>query len=66
MKKDTLKLSKFKLVKFEIAKLSDLRSIRGGNENSSQICTVTDTSTDDSTVDCVKTVKPNKTVSVNC
>lgn len=57
MKKETFKLTKFSLEKFEIAKLSNLKIIRGGNGDSSQICTVTDT-TGDSTGDCIKPVKP--------
>lgn len=59
------KQKKFILEKFEVAKLSNLKIIRGGNgDDSSQICTVTDT-TGDSTADCIKPVKPIRPVSGN-
>ena len=56
------KQKKFILQKFEVAKLTNLKVIRGGNaDDSSQICTVTDTISD-STSDCIKPVKPVKPV----
>jgi hypothetical protein len=61
MKKQT----KFILEKFEIAKLSNLKKIRGGFVgDSSLICTLTDTK-DDSSADCIKPVKPIKTGPTN-
>ncbi|UOX34516.1 hypothetical protein LXD69_03150 [Flavobacterium sediminilitoris] len=50
MKKETK--GKFTLEKFEIAKLNIMRTINGGDDGSSVICTTTNTNDPDSSREC--------------
>jgi hypothetical protein len=46
MKKENLEKRKFNFEKFEVAKLSNMKNIRGGNNNDGDPTTVTNTNTD--------------------